>query len=92
MDIGAHKSLEELLREWSDGNDSSYAYWINELSGPPHFITSVRDLKNGLSLDNKINTVLANKIEMRKRNLDNLDSKFMIFLYDFLYFDKVMQS
>jgi hypothetical protein len=45
MSSAENKSLEVWVREWADGNDDAYNYWMNELSGPPHFITSIQALE-----------------------------------------------
>jgi hypothetical protein len=45
MSSPENKSLEDWVRKWADGNDAAYNYWVDELSGPPHFITSIQTLE-----------------------------------------------
>jgi hypothetical protein len=39
------KSLDDLVLEWSHGNNEAFQYWMEQLNGKPNYITSIQVLQ-----------------------------------------------
>lgn len=67
--------LEDLLRGWTFGNNSTYEYWKKELSDAPQFMTSIKDLEKRAqssrwkSTLDKLSPKLAANLEIWKRDV-----------------------